>query len=382
MAVRAALTDAELFISYNMPEKALEPLLAALPKAPKDLRLNQRLASLHTRAGRFAEAAVSARAHRRAFITTPDILKKPSRYGELAAKYENRATAAAAPAESEVPFTPVFSPTLESSLESGISRGSTLAPIDPPAPTPAPAKAAGLFWHAPAVVPQKPVEEPAKPRKSRAPPAAKSNAEIDLSEEWDVEVSDAVPAAAAPTPAKGLVPKPVADSRTAIAETVEEVSFYLAQSMVDQAKAGIRQLEKMKADPATVQELRRQDGSGRRENPNPREKESLALDEIEIISDLDTPPIPLDKPHAATAGLNEYVSGLGSFRPEPTARPLVPHAEAAMQPADGLDDLVADLETSLGDSFLGESGSPGLDIKPTPAPIRTAGSAPLPQPQP
>ena len=51
LAVRAALTDAELFISYNMPAKALSPLTAALPKAPRDLRLNQKLAALHTRAG-------------------------------------------------------------------------------------------------------------------------------------------------------------------------------------------------------------------------------------------------------------------------------------------------------------------------------------------
>src|SRR4029077_5377277 len=42
LAVRSALTDAELFISYNMPAKALGPLQAALPQAPDDLRLNQR----------------------------------------------------------------------------------------------------------------------------------------------------------------------------------------------------------------------------------------------------------------------------------------------------------------------------------------------------
>ena len=61
LAVRAALTDAELFVSYNMPAKALGPLMSALPKAPRDLRINQRLAALHTRAGRFSEAAVCCR---------------------------------------------------------------------------------------------------------------------------------------------------------------------------------------------------------------------------------------------------------------------------------------------------------------------------------
>src|SRR5271165_962983 len=56
IAVRAALTDAELFISYNMPAKAMAPLVGALPKAPRDLRMNQKLAALYTRTGKFAEA--------------------------------------------------------------------------------------------------------------------------------------------------------------------------------------------------------------------------------------------------------------------------------------------------------------------------------------
>ncbi len=37
LAIRSALTDAELFISYNMPAKALGPLVGALPMAPNDL---------------------------------------------------------------------------------------------------------------------------------------------------------------------------------------------------------------------------------------------------------------------------------------------------------------------------------------------------------
>src|SRR5215475_2147323 len=89
LAVRAAMTDAELFISYNMPAKAFGPLISALPKAPRDLRLNQKLAALHTRAGRFAEAAVCLR--------TLEIIYRDaghndeaSRYGDLAAKYEER----------------------------------------------------------------------------------------------------------------------------------------------------------------------------------------------------------------------------------------------------------------------------------------------------
>lgn len=59
-----------------MPAKALGPLLAALPMAPNDLRINQRLATLHTRAGRFTEAALAA-ARSRAFIPKRIIPKRP-----------------------------------------------------------------------------------------------------------------------------------------------------------------------------------------------------------------------------------------------------------------------------------------------------------------
>src|SRR5499427_8783266 len=89
LAVRSALTDAELFISYNMPAKALGPLVTALPLAPNDLRLNQRLAALHTRAGRFAEAAVCCRTLQNIYSDV-DHLDEALRYAELAERYEER----------------------------------------------------------------------------------------------------------------------------------------------------------------------------------------------------------------------------------------------------------------------------------------------------
>src|SRR5207249_2166442 len=48
-AVKAAVTEAELFESYNMPMKAIAPLEAVLPQAPQDIQVNQRLASLYAR---------------------------------------------------------------------------------------------------------------------------------------------------------------------------------------------------------------------------------------------------------------------------------------------------------------------------------------------
>src|SRR6202043_2091449 len=90
LSIRSAVTDSELFFSYNRPAKGLGPLIAALPQAPHDLRLNQRLAALHTRAGRFAEAALCSRTLESIShdAGSPD---EASRYGELAIKYEERA---------------------------------------------------------------------------------------------------------------------------------------------------------------------------------------------------------------------------------------------------------------------------------------------------
>ncbi|MGB9491037.1 MAG: tetratricopeptide repeat protein, partial [Terriglobales bacterium] len=66
-AVRAAVTDADLFLSYNLPDKALAPLLTVLPQAPQDVGLNQRLAALHTRSHRFAEAGACCRTLEKVF---------------------------------------------------------------------------------------------------------------------------------------------------------------------------------------------------------------------------------------------------------------------------------------------------------------------------
>ena len=92
IAVRSSVTDADLFLSYNLPDKAVVPLLGALPLAPRDARLNQRLAALHTRFERFTEAAVCCRTLESVYHDAgyPD---EAVRYGDLAARYERSADA-------------------------------------------------------------------------------------------------------------------------------------------------------------------------------------------------------------------------------------------------------------------------------------------------
>ena len=194
LAVRSALTDAELFISYNMPAKALGPLVGVLPLAPNDLRLNQRLAALHTRAGRFAEAAICCRTLQTLYSDAehPD---EATRYGELAERYEERSSAAAPGASAEEPHifldAPAAPPTFQRAGErrTGIfCRRSSRGRGEPPK------KHSGR----PRPKPLPGAREPAWPRaaepefavvdESAAAPQPKlllRTAEIDLSSEWD-----------------------------------------------------------------------------------------------------------------------------------------------------------------------------------------------------
>src|SRR5260370_40311032 len=57
MVIEAAWTGAGLFVYYTVPAKAIPPLEAVLPLAPRDATVNQRLATLYARGGRYADAA-------------------------------------------------------------------------------------------------------------------------------------------------------------------------------------------------------------------------------------------------------------------------------------------------------------------------------------
>src|SRR5260370_28643535 len=139
IAVRSAVTDADLFLSYNLPDKAVVPLLGALPQAPRDVRLNQRLAALHTRFQHFTEAAVCCRTLESVYHDAgyPD---EAVRFGELAERYEQNAEPR-----------PLISTSTATSARPGAS-SSTVSPASPP-PAPAPPAAAAPPGHEIAAAP-------------------------------------------------------------------------------------------------------------------------------------------------------------------------------------------------------------------------------------
>ncbi len=261
LAVRAALTDAELFISYNMPDKALAPLLGELPKAPRDLRLNQRLAALYNRGERFKEAAVCCRTLESIYHDAGHP-EEATRYGELAARYEERAGAVAVAgdqASKTLPkvVVPEVAPTVQVVQVDTSSESHSAVAAEP--------ELSGLFFHAPAA--EIPATADTKTPEFELGPAQAAESEIDLSGEWDGAVSSetapdvATETAAAPTISIDDQPTTHATAETTdnaglVAETIEEIRFYLANSMIELAHAALEKLQELNPDPATVSMMR------------------------------------------------------------------------------------------------------------------------------
>ena len=395
LSVRSALTDAELFISYNMPAKALGPLLSALPLAPRDLRLNQRLAALHTRAGRFAEAAVCCRTLESIYHDA-GYPEEASRYGELAAKYEQNAPGQA----------------LESMPVASAPEPPTMPP-QPPAPPAAAPVSRGLYFHAGAAAAAAPA--PAKQEAAEfevEPAVAADEHEIDLSEEW--EGGEAETAA----PVSFQQPEPaVAASRQkdpAVAtRVVEEIRFYLSNSMPEQAAEALGRLEKLTNDVAQLSALRQEIEAAMA--PSGTEADTITVETVDsfVEPEFEAPKPKVPQPETKPAALEEFVtdleSSLGDSFPAAPAPPSVsqtaPQAQPApappihAQPAAGnLGEFVADLEQSLGDGFpqaapaesqpvqtrqpAPKKAAPPTPTQPPAMAASAAAAAPSPAPQP
>ena len=278
LAVRSALTDAELFISYNMPAKALGPLTSVLPMAPDDLRLNQRLAALHTRAGRFAEAGVCCRTLQRIYSESehPD---EASRYAELAERYEERSSTPAlhiASSEDEHIYLDAAAPVAEVAeaepevAEFSVGESPAEITLEEPEVAAAPEEAtveAASPWPTATETPAEPAAEAefavVDESAASAAEAADAGEEIDLSSEWDdaitIEGDEPAPAAVE-EPAQAEAEPAVAAAEPAddprVDETVEEIRFYVGHGMPEQALAALAKLQTLTQDQAKIDELR------------------------------------------------------------------------------------------------------------------------------
>jgi tetratricopeptide (TPR) repeat protein len=225
-----ALAEAELCESYNKPAQAVPRLKSVLTKAPSDARLNQRLVSVYQRLGNAGEAARCCD-KLRAVYDSFGLSNQAQAYAEMAQKFraqlhEQKPVAESIPQPAPTPVTraPQFS-------TSSVDFAAQTSEIQLPA----------------------------------APIDIGEAHEIDLSEEWEAVVDQ--PAAPEPAPASQSQPAPappeivVAEEPefevtapeahpSMVADLLEEIRFYLAQSMWDEARSAIARCEQL-AQPTT-----------------------------------------------------------------------------------------------------------------------------------
>jgi tetratricopeptide (TPR) repeat protein len=372
IALRSAVTDADLFLSYNLPDKAIVPLLGALPLAPRDVRLNQRLVALHTRSRRFTEAAVCCRNLESMYSESghPD---EALRYGELATRYEERAG---------VPHV--------------LSAPSALVPAAPwpAAPLQASEPEALTSFQPEPVVGEEPVAE-AQPEFVVEHFHQDATQEVqeaeDLSAEWDdsqsVEDTPAQPQDDSEEPA--LVQSADSDNAAEIPETIDEVRFYLEHYMTEQARTAFSKLETLTKDARILDPLRAQLDGASGEAPAEAELEIAEISadesqefEVEMASDASA-----DVDHHADLAHEEAHAEVHKkthkeeVRKETHEQPAPEPAHAAAEDGE-LASLVADLESSLGESFPEPSASETLPAWPKTKPAAQKPASPRPAPEP
>jgi pilus assembly protein FimV len=438
-AIESALTDAELYVSYNVPAKAIPPLEAALPLAPKDVNLNQRLASLYARAERYGDAARMYQNLSKIY----DELGHPAeaaKYLEAAKKFALRAPAtvapaapppAPAPAKASWPPMPVETkpaappePVVEAPVEFEAEAAPSVqefsfdaadiavepepvsAPIDV-----APVTASSVTADAP------PVEINFEPVAVDPPaaPAAEA-AEIDLSNEWEdmveVEPEDSAPALevqsyqeilAQPAMPVEAPLEPVIsieperpDISTQVADKIQEIRFYISQEMWDQAKAAILDLTELSPDAPEVTELIAQVSKGQagvtpaavEAAPVEVEETPVAFAPIEVAEPFieEPPAVPVieEQPVAAQpAPALDLENVLDIVEPPPKPKPTskkVPPKPAPQVAAQSTEDILGDFLQDLEKSDLADFApkqTPSAPATPTPAPAMATASAPV-----
>jgi tetratricopeptide (TPR) repeat protein len=344
IAVRSAVTEADLFLSYNLPEKALAPLTAALPLAPNDVRLNQRLAGLHTRSKRFGDAAACCRTLEGAYHDAgyPD---EALRYGELAARYEQSArqtagksagqSAGASGGQSAGLVGQSTVHLTEISVEHGMAAA---AGADE---TSAPHMAAAAPWPTASVSAHEPpaFEVPAAAEFSiqEMDVHADSPAQ-DLSSEWEQTLTvDADDSDTGTHETKeedeisasiggGTVDAEAEEdpsSNPEVVETVDEIHFYLEHFMVDQARSAFEKLQTLTHNTAFLEPLRAALEKGAQAQAEPE----VEIAEIEA-ADVENFEIEVEAP-----GATELVSA-----DEPSRHPHLKHEDAVVVEAADADD--------------------------------------------
>jgi hypothetical protein len=209
----------------------------------------------------------------------------------------------------------------------------------------------------------------------------------DVSSEWEdsLSIEQAAPVhepQAAPVHEEPAVETPATLSRELasdnpeVVETVEEARFYLEHFMPDQARAALEKLESLTRDPSILAPLRAQIEAASQAQAEP-EAEITEIS-VEETSEAETPEFELHTEAHSEAEIAASPDLMAGYHEE--TRPEVPQeaepAEIEPVQAEGGDlaAFVADLESSLGDSF------PAAE-PPAREPLRVWPAMPAPKPE-
>ena len=233
-------------------------------------------------------------------------------------------------------------------------------------------------------------------------------------------MDEPAPVAASEAPVAEEVTAAAVDNSEAIAETIEEIRFYLAQGMADQAGTSVTKLEQLQADPATVAAIREEISAASVVSAVPEvevveeiasvaeeipeavaepaaawvevEPEPVAPPKVEIapppvvVAPPPPPRVEAPKPVApVVAPKIEVPKPVAPAAPKPPVVAPAAQTPAAAAAASGvLGDLVHDLESTLGDDFLSGAAAEVPAPKPVPsappvAAVQTPVTPPTPQ---
>ena len=362
VAIRSALTDADLFLSYNMPAKAVVPLLAVLPRAPHDTRLNQRLAALHTRAERFTEAASCCRVLESVYSTSgyPD---EAIRYGELATRYEERAGAASRSHEQDDEMAP-----MAAAAPWPVRETSYVEPV----------------FEAPA---QSEVEEEANEFTVQA--RQQLPVEEDLSSQWEDDLTVEASGTSKQESAELEIDADESlDLNKAVAEAVEETRFYVEHFMLDQARAALGKVEALTSDYTILETLREEIESAEARSATAVEAESLEAtpegtveEPSEFAGDGTISDFVADLESSLGDGFQPHVAPAESEEMEPAVHALDTHDHDHGKDTE-LGSMVSDLEEALGDGFVEETTDATVPSVPEPRRWPAPKATPIPAAQP
>ncbi|HVP51185.1 MAG TPA: tetratricopeptide repeat protein [Terriglobales bacterium] len=360
-AIRTALTDSELLDSYNLPAKAIAPLEAVLPSAPRDVLLNQRLASLYVRAERHSDAArccdVLHAVYRKAGHN-----ELAAQYSEMSAKYHQRA------GESGPDYANLPEP-VPAEVES------SLGPGPPPPVLEAAAQTPPLMTQSaePAVAPER-------------------RSEGDASRQWEAMTAVEPPDGPASTPLIGKqAPGDV------VGDLLEEIKFYVSQEMWEEAQAALAKCAALAPGIPELDEFREQVEKSRGAAASTPDIEvmeegpaleptvaTLVFDDADVDI-ADSPSPPPSQPQVSqprSEPVHEDVAIPAPLPPLPAVSEPVAVAEARTTPqaGDALTELVHDLEESLGQDFGAIAASAPASTPPTSSAPPLAAAAPPQRP--